>query len=72
MDISNRNDGESSEVFSNRHPEVIHWDNGEARIVEDMPDGDGVTDACEGGSALLTRFAPWWAPTVVVSSTDLP
>ena len=52
MDISNRNDGESSRVFSSRHPEVIRWDDGEARIIEDMPDGNGLTDAYEGGSRL--------------------
>jgi hypothetical protein len=50
-----------------RHPEVIRWDDGEAGIVEDTPDGDGVADA-----ALLTCFTPQWASTVVVSSTDLP
>jgi hypothetical protein len=55
MDISNRNDGESSRVFSSRHPKVIRWDDGEARIVEDAPDGDGVADACKGGSRLDPR-----------------
>jgi hypothetical protein len=55
MDISDRNDGESSRVFSSRHPEVIRWDDGEAGIVEDVPDGDGVADACEGGSRLDPR-----------------
>jgi hypothetical protein len=33
-------------------PEVILRDDGEARIIEDTPDGNGVTDACEGGSRL--------------------
>jgi hypothetical protein len=55
MDISNQNDGESSRVFSSRHPEVIRWDDGEARIIEDVPDGDGVVDACKGGSRLDLR-----------------
>jgi hypothetical protein len=55
MYISVRNDDESSRVFSSRHPEVIRWDDGEAGIVEDMPDGDGVADACEGGSRLDPR-----------------
>jgi hypothetical protein len=55
MDISNGDNGESSRVFSSRHPEVIRWDDGEARIIEDAPDGDGVTDACEGGSRLDPR-----------------
>jgi hypothetical protein len=52
MDISDQNDGESSGVFSRWHPEVIRWDDGEAGIVEDAPDGDGVADACEGRSRL--------------------
>jgi hypothetical protein len=52
MDISDQNDGESSGVFSSRHPEVIRWDDGEAGIIEDAPDGDGVANACEGGSHL--------------------
>jgi hypothetical protein len=52
MDISDRNDGESSRVFSSRHPKVIRWDDGESRIIEDAPDGDGVADACEGRSHL--------------------
>jgi hypothetical protein len=55
MDISDRNDGESSRVFSSRHPEVIRWDDGEARIVEDAPNGDGVADAYEGESRLDPR-----------------
>jgi hypothetical protein len=55
VDVSDRNDGKSSRVFSSRHPEVIRWDDGEARIIEDMPDGEGVTDACEGGSRLDPR-----------------
>jgi hypothetical protein len=55
VDVSDRNDGESSRVFSSRHPEVIRWDDGEARIVEDTPDGDGVGDANEGGSRLDPR-----------------
>jgi hypothetical protein len=52
VDISNRNDGKSGRVFSSRHPEVIRWDDGEAGIIEDTSDGDGVADACEGGSRL--------------------
>jgi hypothetical protein len=36
-------------------PEVIRWDNGEAEIVEDTPDGDGVADAYKGGSHLDPR-----------------
>jgi hypothetical protein len=55
MDISDRNDGESSGVFSSQHLEVIRWDNGEAGIIEDAPDGDGVADACKGGSRLDPR-----------------
>jgi hypothetical protein len=55
MDISNRNDGESSRVFSSWHPEVIRSDDGEAGIAEDAPDGDGVADACKGGSRLDPR-----------------
>jgi hypothetical protein len=55
MDISDRNDGESSGVFSSRHLEVIRWDDGEAEIVEDAPDGGGVADACKGGSRLIPR-----------------
>jgi hypothetical protein len=55
MDISDRNDGESSGVFFSRHPEVIHWDNGEAEIIEDAPDGDGVAHAYKGGSLLDPR-----------------
>jgi hypothetical protein len=55
MDISDRNDGESSGVFSSRHPEVIRWYDGEAGIIEDAPDGDGVADACKGGSRLDPR-----------------
>jgi hypothetical protein len=55
MDISDRNDGESSGVFSSRYPDVIRWDDGEARIIEDVPDGDGVADACEGASRLDPR-----------------
>jgi hypothetical protein len=55
MDISNQDDGESSRVFSSRYPEVIYWDDGEARIVEDTPDGDSVADACKGRSRLDPR-----------------
>jgi hypothetical protein len=55
MNIFDRNDGELSGVFSSRHPEVIRWDDGEAGIVEDAPDGDGVADACKGGSRLDPR-----------------
>jgi hypothetical protein len=55
VDVSDRNDGKSGRVFSSRHPEVIHWDDREAGIVEDTPDGDGVADACEGGSRLDPR-----------------
>jgi hypothetical protein len=52
MDISDWNNSELSRVFSSQHPEVICWDDGEDGIVEDAPDGDGVADACEGGSRL--------------------
>jgi hypothetical protein len=45
----------TSRVFSSRHPEVIRWDDGEAGIVEDAPDGDGVADAYKGGSRLDPR-----------------
>jgi hypothetical protein len=55
VDVSDQNDGESSRVFSSRHPEVICWDDGEAGIVEDTPNGDGVADACVGGSRLDPR-----------------
>jgi hypothetical protein len=55
MDISDRNDGESSGVFSSRHPEVIRWDDGDPIIVEDAPDGDSVADAYKGGSRLDPR-----------------
>jgi hypothetical protein len=55
VDVSNQNDGKSIRVFSSWHPEVIRWDDGEARIIEDTPDGDGVADACEGGSRLDPR-----------------
>jgi hypothetical protein len=55
MDISDQNDGESSRVFSGQHPEVVHWDDGEARIIEDASDGDGVANACKGGSFLDPR-----------------
>jgi hypothetical protein len=55
VDVSDRNDSKLSRVFSSRHLEVILWDNGEAGIVEDAPDGDGVADACEGGSRLDPR-----------------
>jgi hypothetical protein len=55
VDVSDRNDGKSSRVFSSWHLEIIRWDDGEAGIVEDTPDGDGVTDACEGGSRLDPR-----------------
>jgi hypothetical protein len=55
MDISDQNDGKSSGVFSSRHLEVIRWDDGEARIVEDVPDGDSVADAYKGGSRLDPR-----------------
>jgi hypothetical protein len=37
VDVSDRNNGKSSRVFSSRHPEVICWDDGEARIVKDSP-----------------------------------
>jgi hypothetical protein len=52
VDVSNRNNGKLGRVFSSWHPEVIRWDNGEAEIIEDTPDGDGVADAYEGGSFL--------------------
>jgi hypothetical protein len=52
MNMSDQNDGESSGVFSSRHPEVIRWEDGEAGIIEDTPDGDGVADACKGESRL--------------------
>jgi hypothetical protein len=55
VNISDRDDGDSGRVFSSRHPEVIRWDNREARIIEDAPDGDGVADAYEGGSRLDPR-----------------
>jgi hypothetical protein len=55
VDVSNWNNDKSGRVFSSRHPKVIRWDNGEARIIEDMPDGDGVIDACESGSLLDPR-----------------
>jgi hypothetical protein len=55
VDVSDRNAGESSSVFSSRHPEVIRWDDGEAGITEDTPDGDGVADTSEGGSRLDPR-----------------
>jgi hypothetical protein len=55
VDVSDRNDGKSSRVFSSQHPEVIRWDDGETGIVEDAPDGDSVADACEGGSHLDPR-----------------
>jgi hypothetical protein len=55
VDVSDRNDGESSRVFSTRHLEVIRWDDGEAGIIEDTPNGDGVADASEGGSCLDPR-----------------
>jgi hypothetical protein len=55
VDVSDRNDAESRRVFFSRHPEVIRWDDEEAGIVEDTPDGDGVADACEGGSRLDPR-----------------
>jgi hypothetical protein len=52
VDAPDRNDGESSRVFSSWHPEVVRWDDGEAKIIEDTPDGDGVADANKGGSCL--------------------
>jgi hypothetical protein len=52
VDVSNRNDGESSSFFSSRHLEVIHWDNGEARITEDMPDATV--------SPMPAKAAPAW------------
>jgi hypothetical protein len=52
VDVSDRKAGESSRVLSSRHLEVIRWDDGEAGITEDTPDGDGVADASEGGSRL--------------------
>jgi hypothetical protein len=52
VDVSNRNDGESSSVFSSRHIEVIRWDDGKAGIIEDTPNDNGVADAYEGGSRL--------------------
>jgi hypothetical protein len=55
MDVSDRSDGESSRVFSSRHPDVIRWSDGEARIIEHTPDGDGVADTSEGGSHLDPR-----------------
>jgi hypothetical protein len=55
VDVSDQNDDKSSRVFSSRHPEVIRWDDGEAGIIEDTPDGDGVAYDCEGGSRLDLR-----------------
>jgi hypothetical protein len=55
VDVSDWNDGESGRVFSSRYPEVIRWNDGEVGIVEDTSDGDGVADACEGGSHLDPR-----------------
>jgi hypothetical protein len=52
VDISDRDDEDAARVFSNRNPEVILWDDGEARIVEDAPDGDGIADACKSESRL--------------------
>jgi hypothetical protein len=56
VDVSDWNDRQLGRVFSSRHPEVISWDDGEARIVEDTPEGDGVSDACEGRSRLDPRY----------------
>jgi hypothetical protein len=55
MDVSDQNNEESGMVFSSQHTEVIHWDDGEVGIIEDMLDGDGVVNACEGGSRLDPR-----------------
>jgi hypothetical protein len=55
VDVSDRNDGKSGRVFSSRHLEVIRWDDGEAGIIEDAPDGDGVADAWVGRSRLDPR-----------------
>jgi hypothetical protein len=55
VDVSDWNNGKPSRVFSSRHPDVIRWDDGEAGIVKDTPDGDGIADAYEGGSRLDPR-----------------
>jgi hypothetical protein len=55
VDVSDQNDGELGWVFSRRHPEVIRWEDGEAGIIGDTPNGDSVADACKGGSHLDPR-----------------
>jgi hypothetical protein len=35
-----------------RNPEVIYWDNGKAKTIDNVPDGNGVANAYEGGSRL--------------------
>jgi hypothetical protein len=55
MNISDRNDRDRGRVVSSRNLEVILRDDGEARIIEDAPNGDGVADAYEGGSCLDPR-----------------
>jgi hypothetical protein len=55
MNIFDWNDGDTSRVLSSRNPEVIPQDDGEAGIIEDTPDSDGVADAYEGGSRLDPR-----------------
>jgi hypothetical protein len=55
MNISDQDDEDAGRVFSSRNLEVILAGDGKARIIEDAPDGDGVADACEGGSYLELR-----------------
>ena len=52
VNAADRNDGAAIGANSSRNPKLVVGDDREVSGVEDAPDGDGVADACEGGSRL--------------------
>ena len=52
VDAADRDDGAAIGTYLSRNPELVVRDDRAVAGIEDAPDGDGVADACEGGSCL--------------------
>ena len=50
MESAERDDGELYCIGPRRNPALIRQNEGESSIVLDTSDGDGVADACKGGT----------------------
>ena len=50
MESTERDDGQADRIGPCRNPALIRRNEGETSIVLDASDGDGIADACKGGT----------------------